>query len=284
MSLLAELNDLIVRYRFRPRKKLGQHFIINEKAIEDIVDLAELRSNDKVLEIGAGTGFLTREIAKHCSVFAVEIDEKLCELLRNELKGLDATIACEDFLKLELPDFNKVVSVPPYYISKKIMLKILRHDFELAVMVFQGEFAEKLTAEPGFPQYSAITVFSRYKADIEIVAPLSPSSFFPKPKAVSSIVRIRPVERREKVCDEVLFYKFVAELFRYRKKNLENALACSKNFIETNFGLKQDDAIKMLAKFDLQKKVDLTEISDFVEIFNSLSVSRGARGRARKAR
>jgi len=283
MGLFAELNDLIARYRFRPRKKLGQHFIVNEKIIEEIVDLAELKSDDKVLEIGAGTGFLTRELSKHCSVFAVEIDETLCELLRNELRGLNATVICGDFLKIALPEFNKVVSIPPYYISKKIMLKLFKHGFELAVMVFQGEFAEKLVAEPGFPQYSAISVFSQYKANIEIVSPITQSAFFPKPKAISSVVRIRPVERKEKVADEMLFYGFVAELFRYRKKNLENALACAEDFIKRNFNTNYDGTMKRLAKFDLSKKVDLTEVVEFIKIFNALYACSSAKGKSKKS-
>ena len=125
MSLFVELNNLMARYRFRPKKKLGQHFIINELVLQKLIDAAELEETDKVLEIGAGTGFLTKELCKYCKVFAVEVDETLCEVLENELKDTNIEILCGDFLKIKLPDFNKVVSIPPYHISKKIMFKLL---------------------------------------------------------------------------------------------------------------------------------------------------------------
>ncbi|MEM4662829.1 MAG: 16S rRNA (adenine(1518)-N(6)/adenine(1519)-N(6))-dimethyltransferase RsmA [Candidatus Diapherotrites archaeon] len=273
MSLLAELNDLFVKYRIRPKKKLGQHFTIREEVIKELVELAELKSDDKVIEIGAGTGFLTRELASKCIVYAVECDEELCELLREELKGLNAFILCGDFLKLSLPEFNKIVSIPPYGISKKIMLKILKYNFECAIMVFQEEFAEKLTALPGFPSYSAITVFTQYKADIELKAKVSASSFFPKPKSDSVIVKITPLKKKTFLEDESLFYRFVAEIFRYRKKNLRNALMCGESFLISNFGLNYEKIERLLNGFDLDEKVDLTEVQTFLEMFKTIFYS-----------
>jgi 16S rRNA (adenine1518-N6/adenine1519-N6)-dimethyltransferase len=270
MSLFVELNNLMAKYRFRPKKRLSQHFIINELPLQKLIDAAELKETDKVLEIGAGTGFLTRELCKYCMVFAIEVDEALCEVLENELKDANAEVLCGDFLKMELPDFNKVVSIPPYHISKKIMFKLLRHGFELAVLVFQDEFAEKLVAQPGFPQYSALSVLCQYKTKPNIIGMIGPGSFFPKPKAKSAIVKLVSAERKNKVLNEELFFRFVGELFRYRKKNVENALLCSKNFIESRFGLKQKDVTKALASFDLRKKVDLIEVEEFIEMFNAL--------------
>ncbi|MCD6478379.1 MAG: ribosomal RNA small subunit methyltransferase A, partial [Candidatus Diapherotrites archaeon] len=235
-----------------------------------------LKETDKVLEIGAGTGFLTRELCKHCKVFAVEIDEVLCELLGKELTHVNVEILCGDFLKIELPDFNKVVSIPPYHISKKIMFKLLRHGFELAVLVFQDEFAEKLVAQPGFPQYSALSVLCQYKTEPNIIGTIGPGSFFPKPKAKSAIIRLVSAQRECKVLNEELFFRFVVELFRYRKKNVENALLCSRNFIESGFGLKHREATKALAGFDLTKKVDLTEVGEFIEMFNALCAFSGS--------
>ncbi|MEM4598407.1 MAG: 16S rRNA (adenine(1518)-N(6)/adenine(1519)-N(6))-dimethyltransferase RsmA [Candidatus Diapherotrites archaeon] len=271
MALFAELNDLFVRYRIRPKKTLGQHFMINEDVIRKLVELADLSPSDKVVEVGAGTGFLTRELAAKCKVFAYELDYDLCDLLMEELKELNVSIICGDFLKAQLPDFNKVVSIPPYRISKKIVLKILKHEFDSALLVFQEEFAEKLTAMPGFPSYSAITVFLQHKADVEVIEKVSASSFFPKPKSDSAIIRILPHKQSKPSESDALFYRFVAELFRYRKKNLSNALACAEAFLNSNFGINYETTQKELKDFNLDSKVELTEVSEFFELFETIS-------------
>lgn len=269
MSLFTELSELMGKYSFRPNRKLSQNFLVNENALQEIISLAELNEKDSVLEIGAGTGFLTRELSGKCNVIAFEADEKLCNLLWDLFEDPKVKIQCGDFLKAELPEFNKVVSVPPYHISKKIMQKLLEKGFEKAVIVFQEEFAEKLVAEPGFPQYSALTVLCSYKTNARIVKKLSPASFFPKPKTNSAIIVLEKTEPDFKVLNEKLFSFFVIEIFRYRKKNLANALLCSENALK-KIGLNKKEALPALKEFDLEKKVDLTSVREFVEIFNAL--------------
>jgi len=274
MSLFAELNNLMAKYRFRPKKRFSQHFVINESALQRIVDAADLGKRDRVLEIGAGTGFLTRELCKYSRVFAVEIDKALCGLLKDELKSRNLKMHCGDFLKMELPEFNKVVSVPPYNISRKIMLKLLRKGFERAVLVFQDEFANKLIAEPGFPHYSAISVLCQYKTTPEIVGTIAPSCFFPKPKARSVIVRLTPTEK-SCALDEALFFRFVIELFRHRKKNVENAILDCKKFMKEGFGISSAKAVGALREFDLKEKVDVVEVKTFTDMFNVIYSASG---------
>lgn len=270
MSLFVELNELMAKYRFRPKKKLAQNFLIDERVIQRMVEAAEIKQSDRVLEIGAGTGFLTRELQKHCNVIAVERDETLCTLLQNELAEKNLELICENFLKVELPDFNKVVSTPPYHISKKIMMKLLRHDFELAVLAFQEEFVEKLVALPGFPQYSALSVLTQYKTTPKIIGKIEPRAFFPKPKGRSKIVKLEKNKRKNKVENEALFFRFVEELFRHRNKNLRNAMLCSKNFFSRTLEIMPERAIEILCNFELEKKVALIEVEEFVRMFNTL--------------
>ena len=270
MDLFIELNQLMRKYRFRPKRKLCQHFLIDERIIEKMIEESELKKQDTVLEIGAGTGFLTRELQKYCSVIAVEFDEKLCELLQNELKEENLQLICEDFLKAELPAFNKVVSTPPYHISKKIMLKLLKKGFDLGVLVFQEEFIEKLIALPGFPQYCALTVLTQYKMFPQVVAKVDASSFFPKPKARSKMVKLIKNEGTKKAANEKLFFRFVEELFRYKNKNMSNALLCAESFLKQNLKLSGKDSLRILKEFDLEKKVVLTEVEEFIEMFNKL--------------
>lgn len=270
MSLFVELNELMAKYRFRPKKRLAQNFLIDEKVIQRMIEAAEIKQSDRVLEIGAGTGFLTRELQKRCNVIAVERDETLCMLLQNELAKKNLELICKNFLKVELPDFNKVVSTPPYHISKKIMMKLLRHDFELAVLAFQEEFVEKLVALPGFPQYGALSVLTQYKMNPKVTGKIEPRAFFPKPKGRSKIVRLEKNKRKNKVANEALFFRFVEELFRHRNKNLRNALLCSENFLGKKLGIEKKREIEILHNFELEKKVALIEVEEFARMFNAL--------------
>ncbi|MCD6247321.1 MAG: ribosomal RNA small subunit methyltransferase A [Candidatus Diapherotrites archaeon] len=270
MSLFIELTELMAKYRFRPRKKLAQNFLTDEKVIQRMVTAAELNEKDKVLEIGAGTGFLTRKLQKHCSVIAIEYDETLCELLQNELAKDNLELICGDFLKVELPDFNKIVSTPPYHISKKIMIKLLKHGFELAVLAFQEEFVEKLTALPGFPQYGALSVLTQYKTNPKVIGKIEPKAFFPKPKSRSRIVKLEKNERKNKAVNELLFFRFVEELFRHRNKNLSNAISCSREFLSKKLGIGTKQGIEILHSFELEKKVALIEVEEFIQMFNAL--------------
>ena len=270
MSLLLELNSLMIKYHFKPKRKLSQNFLINEHIISKLIEEASLGKTDSVLEIGCGTGFVTRELVKIAGrVFGIEIDEVLCELLQNEIKAQNFQLLCGDALKLEFPEFNKCVSVPPYHISKKLMRKLLEHNFEVSVLVFQREFAEKLIALPGFPEYSAITVMCQYKTHVELLSFVPPRAFFPKPKAVSAIIKLTSVVPKPRVEDEKLFFSFVSELFRYRKKDLANAIKCSASFILSKFGISASEALSIAPQELLSLKVDQTEVSEFVELFNA---------------
>ena len=133
MSLFAELNNQMVNYHFRPNRKMAQCFIINGEVIHKMVSAAQLKESDKVLEVGAGTGFLTRELLKHSKVIAVELDETLAALLReqfaNEIKSGKLKLVEGSILSVKVPKFNKVVALPPYTISSELAFWLLRHDF-----------------------------------------------------------------------------------------------------------------------------------------------------------
>jgi 16S rRNA (adenine1518-N6/adenine1519-N6)-dimethyltransferase len=270
LSLFLELNNLMVKYQFRPEKRLGQHFMVNEGVIEKILNAADLKPADKVLEIGAGTGFLTRSLLEKSKVVAFEKDERLCELLQKELDQEKLELHCTDYLTETGIKYNKVVSFPPYFLSKKIMMKLLEEKPELCVIVFQREFAEKLVAWPGFEEYSALSVLTQYYYNIEILGNISAKRFFPKPKSDSSIVVMRPAERKERVSDEQGFACFVDEIFRHKNKNLSNALQDSKEFLSKRARINS----AVLEKFkgeETGQKVFTLEVEDLVELYKSLS-------------
>jgi len=265
----------MVKYRFRPSKKFGQNFVVNWRAIERIVRESALKEKDTVLEIGAGTGFLTREIQKHCRVIALEIEKGFCELLRKELPKKNLTVLNADFLHCELPAFNKVVSFPPYNISKKIVMRLLREKFELGILVFQAEFVEKLIAQPGFAEYGALSVLSQYHFSLKPLKRLGPGSFFPKPKSDSVILRMKRIKREPPAADEEKFERFVEQLFRYKNKNLSNALQKAFPFISRELALEKKKFGKKRAELkNAQKKVMLLGVEELVELFNSLTSKR----------
>jgi len=271
MTFFNELQNLMIKYRFRPNRKLGQHFVVNERLVEKLVALAELKKQDRVLEIGPGTGFLTREILKKCRVSAVELDEKLCRLLEAEL-GSKLNLVCGDFLKEPLPEFNKTVSLPPYFHSSAIMHRLLEGKFEIAVLVFQKEFAEKLVALPGFEEYCALTVLVQRRFEAKEIQRVSPACFFPRPKGESSIVRLKALKKPEEVSDNAAFRFFVKTVFRFKNKNLGNALSNGRQFLLPKMKIDSNSFEKRVQGLaNLDKKINLLSVQDFVEAFNGLS-------------
>ncbi|MCK4435401.1 methyltransferase, partial [Candidatus Bathyarchaeota archaeon] len=148
MNLRQLASNLIRAYRISPKKRLGQHFMVDEYLLQLLVSHADLKQTDVVLEVGAGFGFLTRMLAeKSDRVLAVEADPNLIGVLRRELAGLDnVQIIVGDFLKAAIPPFNKVVCNPPFSISSPLLFRILERAFDSAVMTFQREFARRLNA------------------------------------------------------------------------------------------------------------------------------------------
>jgi len=192
---IEKLRDLGVR----PRRRLGQSFVVDPSLVERLVELGNLNSRDVVLEIGAGLGTLTKALAIRCmKVYAVEIDKRLCSALPGILgdhRNIEAI--CGDALKVELPDFNKIISNPPFSISSKLVFKVLGREFETAIMTFQDEFASRLSAAPGSKDYGRLSVATQIRAKVMAHEEYPPSSFYPEPEAKARILEIMP--RRPKL-------------------------------------------------------------------------------------
>ncbi len=273
MSLFDELQQLMLDHRFRPEQRFSQHFVIDERLIEKMIECAELKGKDRVLEIGSGTGFLTEALLEHCKVVGVEQDALLCTLLREELgKSKNFELIESDFLKIEKPKFNKVVSLPPYAISTEIMLKIFGFGFEKAVLVFQREFVDKLMAQPGYYEYNYLSVFTGifYNAEV-VIYNISPKSFYPKPEAYSSLVVLTAKKKQPKLKDYKAFVLFIKNIFRFKNKNLSNALHCCRKELEGKLGFSEKQIAKALKNFkQASQKVYLLEPEELLEFFESL--------------
>jgi 16S rRNA (adenine1518-N6/adenine1519-N6)-dimethyltransferase len=208
-------------------RRQGQHFLNDCAILGRIASYAELKASDVVLEIGPGTGFLTEFLApKAKQVYAIEVDPDLATGLTADLKGRfpNVDIVRGDALKVDLPAYNKIVSNLPYQISTKITLRLLPRPFDLAVLMYQKEFAVKMMAGPGTPDYGKLSVITAHYARAEIVEYVPRSAFRPEPHVDSAIVRLWPRHDRADVDDD-LFMRLVTTLFGNRRKKIKRALA-----------------------------------------------------------
>ncbi len=208
--------------------KLGQNFLINKYTAKKEIEYAEINKNDIVLEVGPGKGFLTNLLAEKAKkVICVEIDKKLVKHLENIIPD-NVEIINNDILKVDLkklPRFNKIVSNIPYQISSPLIFKILEYNFDLAVLILQKEFAQRLVAEPGDKNYSRLSVSVFYDAYCELLDIVSKKHFRPIPKVDSAIVKILPRKYKPfELIDKTFFLKLNRELFNYRRKKIKTIL------------------------------------------------------------
>ena len=195
----------------QPRKQFAQHWLRSDKALNQIVAAAALSKCDRVLEIGPGTGILTRRLLPLAeSVVAVEIDRDLCQLLAKQLGKVENFLLLQgDFLSLDLdtsltsfPAFqnpNKVVANIPYNITGPILEKLLgtisqpaAKPFDSIVLLVQKEVAQRLYAKPGSKAFGALSVRVQYLAECELICIVPAGAFHPPPKVDSAVVRLRP--------------------------------------------------------------------------------------------
>ena len=206
------------------RRRLGQHFLIDEKILDRMVQYGEIAENDVVLDVGAGRGELTVKLAERAGkVIAVELDPELAEEARRRLKGYDnVELLVGDILKLKPTGFNKVVSNPPYNISRKLLEWLIDGGAERIVLTLQREFASKLVAEPGSMKYLYISFLSNILYESSIVEFIPRNMFRPMPKVDSAIVLMkRRRDARELSEDSKELIKF---LFTRRRQVLRRVL------------------------------------------------------------
>lgn len=203
--------------------RTGQNFLIDQRIIGRIVDYAELSAADAVLEIGPGTGNLTEALSLRAGhVIAIEADPDLAHGLKGRFSNVE--VVTGDALKVDLPEYCKVVSNLPYQISSKITLRLLRRPFELMVLMYQKEFARRMIASPGCKEYGRVSVNVAQYSRAEILEEVPRSAFRPEPRVRSAIVRLIPRTDREAV-DDALFSDLTRVLFTMRRKKVKRALA-----------------------------------------------------------
>lgn len=220
---------VLEKYEFRTKKSLGQNFLVDDSAIDRIVSYVPKGAT--VLEIGPGIGLLTRKlIEKAGSVIAVEIDGKLCEILREEINSETLEVIEADFMHLDmdkiLPKKAFVVANIPYYITTPIILKVLTsYDrIENTVLTIQKEVADKLVAGPGQKGYGILSLVSVIYGEPEVMFNIQKEAFIPQPKVESSVVRFNCKQPNLRV-DEKDLMKVIKASFGKRRKTIVNSLS-----------------------------------------------------------
>ncbi len=218
-----EVRRSLARIGIRPSKRLGQHFLIDERVAERHVRLAAPASSETVLEIGPGLGVLTRRLVERARrVVAIERDRLLAAQLHGVAPNLEVVEG--DALRVPWPPFDLMVANLPYQISSPVTFALLERDFDRAVLMYQREFAERLAAEPGTPEYSRLTVSAFVKSACEIVEVVPRSCFYPQPRVDSALVSLRPRPPPFPIESPSTFRATVDAIFAHRRKTIGAAL------------------------------------------------------------
>ncbi|BDG61991.1 16S rRNA (adenine(1518)-N(6)/adenine(1519)-N(6))-dimethyltransferase RsmA [Caldinitratiruptor microaerophilus] len=226
----------------RPRRGLGQHFLVDRRVVDRIVAAVEPAPGDLVLEIGPGPGILTRALVEAgARVVAVELDRQLAALLRDTLPAAGAPGTVEvvegDALKVDLAGLlaarlrpgarARVAANLPYYITSPLLFRLLEEDLPLEriVVMVQREVADRILAPPGTRAYAALSVAVAYHAEARLVARVPPGAFWPPPSVDSAVVLLRLRERPPVATPREALFRVVRAAFGQRRKTLLRALA-----------------------------------------------------------
>lgn len=251
----------------KPKKYLGQHFLIDEEIAENTAKALTLHQNyQKVLELGAGTGVLTKYLLENESfeTSVIEIDTESIAYLEKYFPSLEGKIYSEDFLKYKLQNIYQesfaLVGNFPYNISSQIFFKALayREQIPEIVCMLQKEVAERLCSKPNSKKYGILSVFLQAFYKVEYLFTVPAEVFNPPPKVQSAVIRCQRNERKQLDCDEKKFRSIVKMAFNNRRKMLRNTL---KSWLTED-----SKGLEILAKRPEQLSVD-----EFVDLVKTLT-------------
>jgi 16S rRNA (adenine1518-N6/adenine1519-N6)-dimethyltransferase len=270
--------QVLRQFGFKPKKSLGQHFLVDEAVLERILSAAELGPGDIVVEIGPGLGVLTEGLAKQrARVIAVELDSKLVALLKKRLAAFpDVKIVHADILKVtpqrllqnnlpapELARGYKVIANLPYYITSPVLSHFLEAQPRPSAMVVmvQKEVGEAIAAAPG--KMRLLSVKAQFYSQPAIISYVPAASFYPPPKVDSVILRLDVYSRPLiEVSDVAGFFDIVMHGFSAPRKQLRNSLAHS-------LGMPPDQVASLLeqAGIDAKRRAETLSLEEWRKLW-----------------
>jgi 16S rRNA (adenine1518-N6/adenine1519-N6)-dimethyltransferase len=276
LTNVYEIRKLLSAHNMRPNKSFGQNFLIDRSVLQTIVDAAEITLDDEILEVGAGTGVLTRELARHARrVVAVEIEQDMLVLLKETTSNYpNVELVAGNLLHFDPAErfgqaAYKLVANLPYYITAPTFRHFLesRNPPRLLIVMVQLEVAQRITASPG--DLSLLGISVQFYGQPRIVARVPSRAFYPAPKVDSAVLRIdvhpqaplSPEERHR-------FFRVVQAGFSERRKQLHNSLTHGlhhKNeYIRSWLAMAEIDASRRAETLSIEEWLRLWQIIENV--------------------
>ncbi len=286
MSSIKEETEFIMRkYNIKANKSLGQNFLIDDEAVEKIVESSEITKEDLVIEIGPGLGTLTKELLERAGkVICIELDKNMINILQDRFSLYENfELINEDVLKVDLQTiiknekernnirYAKIVANLPYYITTPIIMKLLEEQLDLKsiTVMIQKEVADRLIATPGENNTGAITYSVYYYSESQKIVEVTNDCFIPRPDVTSEVIKL---DIRNKVPVDVKnkkeMFKIIKCAFMQRRKTLLNSLTNAKVFENKEEGIKILQEIGL----DINIRAEKLTLQDFAEITNKILI------------
>ncbi|MCX6723563.1 MAG: 16S rRNA (adenine(1518)-N(6)/adenine(1519)-N(6))-dimethyltransferase RsmA [Candidatus Staskawiczbacteria bacterium] len=267
------IKELLAKYETRPSKGLGQNFLIDKNVLEKIIESAEIKPSDVVLEVGPGIGTLTQKLAERAGkVIAIEKDKKMIEVLKETMSGLkNVEVINADVLshKLKVTSY-KVVANIPYYLTSPLIRKFLeeKNPPQEIVLMVQKEVAKRICSKP--PRMSLLSVSVQFYAQPKIISYVSKNCFLPAPKVDSAIIKIVPGGQTSRPTESLvspdLFFKIVKAGFSQPRKQLVNNLTGLKSL--NGVKLTKEKVSQWLLENNIKpsQRAETLDISDWIKL------------------
>lgn len=266
--------ELLRQFGYRPKKRLGQNFLMDSGAAARIASLVVPAAGARILEIGPGTGTLTRALLEaRADVTAIELDEDMVRILRSRDDLAGAAIVQADALSFDYAAFAagaawRCTGNLPYNIATPLIMRLIEMPDgpELLVVMTQKDVADRLRAKPGDRAYGSLSVAVQYRMQVERAFTLTPRVFYPQPKVDSAVVRLQRRERPAvSVADEARFLQVVRGAFAYRRKTLANSLSLALQIDRAGV----TNALQQL-NYDTEIRGEQLAIGDFARIADAI--------------
>ncbi|GHO44145.1 ribosomal RNA small subunit methyltransferase A [Ktedonospora formicarum] len=277
LTNIHDLRNLLYAHNMRPNKSFGQNFLINRSVLEKIVEAAEVNAQDEILEVGAGTGVLTRELAKVAHrVVAVELERDMLALLDKTVGNTsNVELVEKNLLFIDPTDYfehrpYKLVANLPYYITAPTFRHFLESTNapQLLVVMVQWEVAQRIVAEPG--DLSLLGVSIQFYGTPRIVARVPAQSFYPAPKVDSAILRIDVNDEVPLTLEERnRFFRVVQAGFAAKRKQLHNSLTHALHY--------KNEIIReclMEAGIEPSRRAEMLSIEEWIKLWRQIEATR----------
>ncbi len=259
---MRDVSSILNELGVKPVK--GQNFLVSNNVVEALVAAGEV-DDKRVLEIGAGTGNVTEQLAEEAEkVYAVESDTTLAGYLEDRFQDGNVEVINADILDCEWPEADRCVSNLPFQVSSEVLAMLGERQVQSA-LILQGELADRIVAEPGNSDYSRLTVMVNYYFVPVKLRDIASSNYYPEPEVDTAIVKLYPNVERHGVEDEGAFFRTVRALFTHRRKKVRNAFVDSRHILgidkEGAKGLRDElpHSEERVVNLDIRSLADITE-------------------------